>query len=61
MSVNPARFLRQVKQEVSKVVWPTRQETTSAVVMVFVMVTIMAIFFLLVDQVIAWGVAKVLG
>ncbi len=61
MPVNPARFLRQVKQEVSKVIWPSRQETTSAVVMVFVMVTIMAIFFLLADQVIAWGVAKVLG
>ena len=61
MSVNPARFLRQVKQEVSKVIWPSRQETTSAVIMVFVMVTVMAIFFLLVDQVISWGVAQVLG
>ena len=61
MSVNPARFLRQVKQEVSKVIWPSRQETTSAVIMVFVMVTVMAIFFLLVDRVISWGVAQVLG
>ena len=61
MSINPARFLRQVKQEVSKVVWPTRQETISAVVMVFVMVAVMAVFFLLVDQVIAWGVSEVLG
>ena len=61
MKTSPALFLRQVKQEVSKVVWPTKQETISAVVMVFVMVTVMAIFFLLVDQIIAWGVAQILG
>ena len=60
MRTSPARFLRQVKQEVAKVVWPTKQETISAVIMVFVMVSVMAIFFLLVDQVIAWGVAQVL-
>ena len=60
MKTSPARFIRQVKQEVSKVVWPTKQETVSAVIMVFVMVTIMAIFFLLVDQVIAWGVEEIL-
>lgn len=57
----PAKFIRQVRQEVAKVTWPTRRETGIATVMVFVMVTLMAIFFLVVDQLIALGVKVILG
>lgn len=53
---SPAEFVRQVRQEVSKVTWPSRKETGMTTAMVFVMVTLAAIFFLLVDQVISWGV-----
>jgi preprotein translocase subunit SecE len=53
---NPADFVRQVRQEVSKVTWPTRKETTVTTIMVFIMVTVAAIFFLLVDQVISIGI-----
>ena len=58
---NPAQFVRQVRQEASKVTWPTRKETTVATIMVFVMVTIMAIFFLAVDGIIAWLIQLLLG
>lgn len=58
---NPAQFVRQVRQEVSKVTWPTRKETGVATLMVFIMVTIMAIFFLAVDGIIAWLVELILG
>ncbi len=53
---SPVEFLRQVRQEASKVTWPTRKETGVTTGMVFVMVTIVAIFFLLVDQVIQFGI-----
>ncbi|MDD9906410.1 MAG: preprotein translocase subunit SecE [Rhodospirillaceae bacterium] len=58
---NPAVFMRQVRQEVSKVTWPTRKETGITTVMVFVMVTLAAIFFLIVDQIISFGVQQILG
>ncbi len=47
--VSPAEFVRQVRQEASKVTWPSRKETGITTVMVFIMVTLAAIFFLLVD------------
>ncbi len=53
---SPVEFLRQVRQEASKVTWPTRKETGVTTGMVFVMVTIVAIFFLLIDQVIQFGI-----
>jgi preprotein translocase subunit SecE len=58
---NPALFLRQVRQEVSKVTWPTRKETGVTTAMVFVMVTLAAIFFLIVDQIISVGIQSILG
>jgi preprotein translocase subunit SecE len=59
--VNPAQFVRQVRQEVGKVTWPSRKETGITTVMVFVMMFLAAIFFLLVDQVFSWGVKLILG
>jgi preprotein translocase subunit SecE len=56
-----SQFVREVKHEANKVTWPTRKETTISTGMVFVMVTIMAIFFLVVDQILGWGVQAVLG
>ncbi len=47
--VSPAEFVRQVRQEASKVTWPSRKETGITTIMVFIMVTLAAIFFLLVD------------
>jgi preprotein translocase subunit SecE len=58
---NPAQFVRQVRQEVSKVTWPTRKETGVATLMVFIMVAIMMLFFLAVDGIIAWLVELILG
>ena len=58
---SPAQFAQQVRQEVSKVTWPTRKETTVTTAMVFAMVIIIAIFFLVVDQIIAFGVRTILG
>jgi len=61
VKTSPAQFVRQVRQEASKVTWPTRRETGISTVMVFVMVTIMALFFLLIDWILSTGVSFILG
>ena len=58
---SPAQFIREVRQETNKVTWPTKKETGVTTMMVFIMVTIAAIFFLLADQLIAFAVKLVLG
>ena len=59
--LNPVKFLQEVRQEVSKVTWPTRNETLISTVMVLAMVALASIFFLLADQIIAWLVQAVLN
>ncbi len=58
---SPAEFVRQVRQETSKVVWPTIKETWVTTLMVFVMSAFMALFFLGVDQVLSYGIKLILG
>jgi preprotein translocase subunit SecE len=55
------QFVQQVRQEVSKVTWPTRKETMITTAMVFIMSVMAAIFFLLVDQILSLGVKYILG
>ena len=59
--VNPAQFVRQVRQEVAKVSWPSRKETGIGTIMVFMMVFLAAIFFFVVDLGVSWGVQLILG
>jgi preprotein translocase subunit SecE len=58
---NPTEFAREVRREAARVTWPTRKETLITTGMVFVMVIVASIFFLIVDQVIGFGVRTVLG
>ncbi len=43
-------FVRQVRAEGNKIVWPTRRETMSTAIMVLIMTTILAIFFFSIDK-----------
>ena len=52
----PAQFFKQVRQEVSKVTWPTRKETMITTAMVFVMVVLASLFFLAVDWILGTAV-----
>jgi preprotein translocase subunit SecE len=61
MALNPVKFLQEVRQEVGKVTWPSRNETLISTLMVLVMVALASIFFLLADQIIAWGIQAVLN
>ena len=60
-NLKPLKFLNEVKQEGKKIVWPTRKETLITTAMVFVMVIIFSIFFLIVDNIISWGIKLLLG
>ena len=51
---NPVEFMNQVRDETSKVTWPTRKETLVTTLMVFIMVVLAALFFLGVDQILSW-------
>ena len=48
---NPLKFVQDVKQEAFKVTWPTKKEVLLGAFMVFVLATVAAIFFLLLDQI----------
>ena len=58
---NATEFVQQVRQEMSRVTWPTRKETLVTTGMVFVMVFIAAAFFFLVDQMLSYCVRFVFG
>ena len=59
--VSPVKFFQEVRTETNKVTWPTRRETAITTLMVFIMSTIAALFFLFADQVIRFLVTLVLG
>ena len=56
----PAQFVREVRQELSKVTWPTRKETILTTVMVFIITILAAIFFLVSDAILSHVVNWVL-
>ena len=58
---NPFTFVEEVRQEVSKVTWPTWKEVWITTAMVLFMVTLTSIFFLLADTVIAWVIQYILS
>ena len=57
----PTEFVRQVRQETSKVTWPTRKETVQATVMVVIMSILAAIFLFVADQIFALAIRTILG
>lgn len=57
---NPLQFVQQTRAEIAKVVWPTRRETLLTTVMVFVMASLTAAFFFLVDFLIRHGLELIL-
>ena len=48
---NPLRFFQEVKQEAFKITWPTKKDTVTGSLMVFVLASLAAVFFLLLDQI----------
>lgn len=48
--VSPGEFVNQVRAEARKVVWPTRQETTTTAIFVGLMMLLLSVFFLGIDS-----------
>jgi preprotein translocase subunit SecE len=59
--VNPGEFLRQVRSESAKIVWPTRKETLMTGLMVVIMTSMLAAFFFGVDSAFSSIVHLLLG
>ncbi|MFO1242942.1 MAG: preprotein translocase subunit SecE [Rickettsiales bacterium] len=58
---NPAKYIREVRQEAARVTWPTRRETMISTIMVLVLAFIAAVFFLAVDNIISLVIRKIFG
>jgi preprotein translocase subunit SecE len=59
--LDPAQFVREVRQEASRVTWPSRKETLITTGLVLGLSTLAAIFFLVVDQLIQLAMRLVFG
>jgi preprotein translocase subunit SecE len=59
--MNPLQFLQQTRNEVAKVVWPTRREVLLTTLMVFILSALAATFFSLVDLLIRTGLSAIIG
>ena len=49
--INPLKFIQEVKREAYKVSWTKGREVAIGSLMVFVLASIAAVFFLLLDQI----------
>ena len=49
--INPLKFLQSVKQEAFKITWPGSKDVLTGSVMVFVLASLAALFFLFLDQI----------
>jgi preprotein translocase subunit SecE len=58
---NPNSFIQETREELDKVVWPSRQQLISESVAVILMVTLSATLIYLVDQLFQWAQVKVFG
>ena len=57
---NPLRFLQEVKQEAFKVTWPTKKDVVTGALRVFVLASLAAVFFLLLDQILKFFLELIL-
>ena len=46
---SPGEFIRQVRAEAGKVVWPTREETVKTAIFVGILMILLSVFFLGID------------
>lgn len=60
-SLNPAKFIREVRQEMRRVTWPSVKETRTSTIMVLALVTFASLFFVLVDLIAGSVIRSIIG
>lgn len=58
---SPGDFVRQVRAEANKIVWPTNRETVVTTIMVVIMTSMLGLFFFGIDSLFGWIVQLLLG
>ena len=61
MKTSPALFVRQVKQEFSKITWPTRSMAIQGTITVIIISILLATFLFLINMIFAGVIKAVLG
>lgn len=59
--ISPGEFIRQVRTESNKVVWPSSRETVMTGVLVLIMTTVLGFFFFGIDSLFSTIVKALLG
>ncbi|HYW93357.1 MAG TPA: preprotein translocase subunit SecE [Gammaproteobacteria bacterium] len=54
-------FVQESRNEVRKVVWPTRQETIQTTLVVVALVILTGVFMWLLDMLLGWGIQQIIG
>ena len=57
---SPALFVRQVRQELQKVTWPTKRDTFISSIIVILLIFLFSLFFLLSDQIWSFSIKKII-
>jgi len=57
---SPALFVRQVRQELQKVTWPSRRDTFISSIIVILLIILFSLFFLLSDQIWSFSIKKII-
>ena len=57
---SPAKFVRQVRQEMQKVTWPERRDTFISSAIIILLVILFSLFFLLTDQIWSFSIKKII-
>ena len=58
---SPAKFVRQVRGEISRITWATRKDTMTSTVTVLIMVVIASLFFFAADSIISMVIQWLFG
>ncbi len=57
----PVQYSKEVKSELKKVTWPSKDETIKSTIAVFIMVTIIAVFLFFADQIMSYLIKLILS
>ena len=56
----PAKFVREIRQEMRKVTWPERRDTFISSAIVILLMVLFSLFFLLTDQIWSFSIKKII-